>query len=276
MYVIKVGGSAGIDIEAFLDDVATLREPAILVHGANAELDALSRRLGVEPTMVTSADGQVSRFTDGRTMDLFLMVYAGRVNKRIVEGLIKRGRAAAGLTGMDARIVQGRRKDAIRVLEAGRPRILRGDFAGSIEHVDTSLLQLLVDRGIIPVLCPPAVSQVGEAINVDGDKMAMEIAVAFRADKLLVFSNTAGLLRDPDDPDSLMHHASLEEFDSLLALARGRMKKKVLSCGAALKRGVAEVILADARVAQPITRALAGAGTHLAAENTDGILGVSA
>jgi len=263
--VIKLGGSAGIDVEAFLDDLATLQEPFILVHGANADLDALCRSLGDEPRLVSSSDGQVSRFTDSRTMDLFLMAYAGRANKRIVEGLAKRGRRAVGLTGMDAGVVRGRRKDAIRVVENGKQRILRGDYAGAIESVDCSFLELLLSNGLIPVLCPPAVSHEGDAINVDGDKMAMEIAVALKAEKFLVFSNTSGLLRDPDDGASLITEASLSEVDELLAFARGRMKKKVLSCGSALKRGVAEVILADARVEGPIHRALAGEGTHLTA-----------
>ena len=215
MYVIKLGGSRGIDVEAFLDDLAGLDEPFVLVHGANAELDALSRRLGIEPRLVSSADGQVSRFTDPETMDLFLMVYAGRVNKRIVEGLAKRGRRAVGLTGLDGGVVTGRRKPAIRIVENGKRRILRGDFAGSIESVNTQLLSLLLAQGFVPVVCPPAVSHEGDAINVDGDKMAMQIAVALHADKLLVFSNTTGLLRDAGDPDSVIEEGSLEELDSL-------------------------------------------------------------
>lgn len=263
MFVIKLGGSAGIDVDAFLDDLATVQQPFVLVHGANAELDALSRRLGTEPRLVTSTDGQVSRFTDAETMDLFLMVYAGRVNKRIVEGLARRGRRAVGLSGLDGGVVRGRRKEAIRIVEDGKLRILRGDYAGSIEEVDARLLEMLLDGGFVPVICPPAVSREGDAINVDGDKMAMEVAVALSADSLLVFSNTPGLLRDPDDPSSLITEATLDDLDELLAFAQGRMKKKVLACGNALKRGIGEVILADARVQQPVRRALDGAGTHL-------------
>ena len=263
MHVIKVGGSAGIDLDAFLDDIAALDEPVILVHGANAELDALTRRLGREPRLVTSADGQVSRFTDSETMDLFMMVYCGKVNKRIVEGLALRGKSAVGLTGLDGGIVTGRRKPAIRIVEDGKPRVLRGDFAGSIEHVDVSLLRYLTGAGYIPVMCPPAVSNEGEAINVDGDKLAMEVAVALGAEKLLIFSNTVGFMRDPADPDSLVRSATVDELDGLLEFAQGRMKKKVLSCGSALRRGIGEVILGDARVQQPVRTALAGAGTHL-------------
>ena len=263
MYVIKLGGSQGIDVEAFLDDLADVDEPFVLVHGANAELDALSRRLGIEPRQVSSPDGQMSRFTDRETMDLFLMVYAGRVNKRIVEGLMRRGVRAAGMTGLDGGVVRGRRKEAIRIVEDGKQRILHGDYAGNIESIDAQLLTILLSRGITPVLCPPAVSHEGEAINVDGDKMAMEIAVALEAEKLLIFSNTVGLLRDPNDPASAIAEAALDQVDELLSFAQGRMKKKVLSCANALKRGVGEVILGDARVERPVHRALEGAGTHL-------------
>jgi acetylglutamate/LysW-gamma-L-alpha-aminoadipate kinase len=263
--VIKLGGSQGIDTDAFLDDLVTIDEPLILIHGANSLLDDLSRRLGVEPVMVQSSDGQVSRFTDSQTMDLFLMAYAGLTNKRIVEGLAQRGRRAVGLTGMDGGIVQGRRKDAIRIVENGKHRILRGDHAGSITRVDCELLQTLLTAGFIPVLTPPAVSEQGEAINVDGDKMAMEIAIALRAHSLLIFSNTAGLLRRHSDPESLIREANMDEFDELIEAAQGRMKKKVLACRSALESGVGEVILGDARVTHPIHAALSGAGTHLRA-----------
>ena len=266
LLVIKLGGSAGVDREAFLDDVVTLDEPFVLVHGANSSLDDMSRRLGLVPRMVRSADGQVSRFTDAETMDLFLMVYAGLTNKRIVEGFAKRGRRAIGLTGLDAGIVTGRRKEAIRVVEDGRKRVLHGDYAGSIETVDSALLLTLLAQGVIPVLAPPAVSREGEAINVDGDKMAMEIAVALKARSLLIFSNTAGLLRRLDDPTSVIRRAEIAEFDGLLEAAQGRMKKKVLACRWALESGLHEVVIADARVERPIRQALDGAGTHLVGE----------
>jgi acetylglutamate/LysW-gamma-L-alpha-aminoadipate kinase len=270
--VIKLGGSRGVlstlervpvPRETFLDDVATLEEPFVLVHGANAELDELTRRLGQEPRLVTAADGQVSRFTDEATMDLFLMAYCGKVNKRITEGLWKRGRKAIGLSGMDGGIVRGRRKPSIRIVENGKKRVLHGDYAGTIEAVDTALLCYLLDQGYIPVLTPPAVSHEGEAINVDGDKMAMALAIALHANRLLIFSDTPGFLRDPGDERTLITSARVTELDNLLQFAQGRMKKKILACRGALERGVGEVILADARLHEPVHAALAGAGTHL-------------
>jgi len=107
MLVIKVGGSL-TDLDPLLADVAAFKEPVLLVHGANKELNELSTRLGHPPRMVTSERGEVSRFTDATTMDHFLMAYAGKQNKRIVERLRALGANAVGLTAMDGGIAVGR------------------------------------------------------------------------------------------------------------------------------------------------------------------------
>lgn len=261
--VIKLGGSAGIDVDGFLAGLAELEQPYVLVHGANVELDALMHSLGVEPRIVTSSTGQVSRYTDAPAMDLFLMTYCGKVNKRIVEGLQRHGVNAVGLSAMDGRIATGRRKARIRVVEDGKSKMLDGDYAGSIEEIDTRLLDLLLAEGYVPVLTPPAVSRDGEAINVDGDKLSMELAVALGAPMLMVFSNTAGLLRDVDDPQSTVPEVQLDRLDDFLALAQGRMKKKVLAAADAVRRGVGTVILGDANRPDAVRAALDGAGTRI-------------
>jgi acetylglutamate/LysW-gamma-L-alpha-aminoadipate kinase len=263
LVVIKLGGSAGIDVDRFLADLTRLDRPYVLVHGANVELDAFTRRLGIEPRLVTSSTGQVSRYTDQETMDLFLMVYCGKVNKRIVETLQARGVNAVGLSGLDGGVARGRRKPRIRVVENGKAKVLEGDYAGSIEEIDTRLLGVLLEHGYIPVLAPPALSRDGEAINVDGDKLAMEIAVALKAAALMVFSNTAGLLEHLDDPTSTVPAIDIDNLDASLELAQGRMKKKVLAAADAVRRGVGEVVLADANRPDAVAAALAGAGTHV-------------
>ncbi|HEX8918505.1 MAG TPA: [LysW]-aminoadipate kinase [Chloroflexota bacterium] len=266
MLVIKLGGSKGIDTEGFLHSLAMLEGPYVLVHGANVELDTLMRSLDVEPRLVTSSTGQVSRYTDRQTMDLFLMAYCGKVNKRIVETLRRNGVNAVGLSAMDGGIARGRRKPRIRIVQNGKQKVLDGDFAGSIEQIDRTLLDLLLGNGFVPVLAPPAVSHEGDAINVDGDKLATEIAVALEAEALLVFSNTPGLLRDVDDPSSTVSQIEVNQLDESLELAQGRMKKKVLAAADAVRRGVGEVILADANREDAIRAALNGAGTHVVME----------
>jgi acetylglutamate/LysW-gamma-L-alpha-aminoadipate kinase len=269
MLVIKLGGSRGIDTEAFVADLAAVvrgGERVVFVHGGNKELDDLCERLGIPVRQVTSATGQVSRFTDDETMDAFLMVYAGRINKRLVEKLQSLGVNAVGLTAMDGRIASGRRKASIRIVEDGKPKMLHGDYAGSIETIDPTLPRLLAENGYLPVLTPPAISTDGEAINVDGDKLAMELAIALGADSLLIFSNTPGLLADVNDEGSLVRHIPFagETDDAALSMAQGRMKKKVLSAFDALKGGVGKVVFADARIAEPVQRALRGEGTVIA------------
>jgi acetylglutamate/LysW-gamma-L-alpha-aminoadipate kinase len=270
MLVVKLGGSAGIDPALTLDDLAALwpEHRIVFIHGANVVLDEWMRRLGREPRLVTSSTGQVSRFTDRETMDLMLMVYAGLVNKRLVEGLQQRGINAVGLTAMDGRIASGPRKDVLRAIENGKPKVLRGDYAGSIEQVDTRLLDLLLDNGYLPVLTPPAVSDQGEAINVDGDKLAMQLAVALRAEALVILSNTPGLLRDVRDPASLIATIDVSDpasVEAAMTAAQGRMKKKVEAGCKAVQSGIGRVVFADARLPQPIQRALAGVGTVLTA-----------
>ena len=265
MLVIKLGGSAGLNYEAFLDDLARVEEPTVFIHGGNAEFDRVSKQLGLEPRHVTSKDGQSSRFTDRETLEVMLMVYCGKINKVLVEGLQRRGVNAVGLSAIDGHIATGRRKPAIRVIEDGKPKMLRGDYAGSIETIDTRLLTLLLGAGYLPVLTPPALSSNGEAINVDGDKLATELAVALGADRLLVFSNTPGLLADVKDESSLVTSISLANMDEAGAMAQGRMKKKVQAAQDAIERGVGRVIFADARVERPIARAIEGAGTTITA-----------
>lgn len=266
--VVKLGGSAGIDQQLTLDDLATLwpEQQIIFIHGANAALDAFIAAQGREPKLVTSAKGQVSRFTDQETMDDFLAIYAGRVNKRLVEGLQMRGINAVGITAMDGAIARGPRKDAIRIVEDGKPRVLRGDYAGSIREVDTTLLNLLLTNGYLPVLTPPALSTKGEAINVDGDKLALQVATALNADALIFLSNTAGLLADPNDASSLIEHIAVgdpDSVDSAMSAAKGRMKKKVESGVKAVEAGIGQVVFGDARIQSPVSQALNGVGTVL-------------
>ena len=266
--VVKLGGSAGIDNNLTLDDLAAIwpDEKIVFVHGANATLDAYMRSLGKEPPHVTSASGQVSRYTDEDTMNDMLAIYAGQVNKRLVEGLQARGVNAVGLSGLDGRIAQGKRKPNIRVVENGKPRVLRGDYAGSLTTIDTTLLTLLLDNGYLPVVTPPALSDAGEAINVDGDKLALQLALTMNAKALVLLSNTSGLLADVNDPESLVRTVDVTSEASIagaMTAAAGRMKKKVQAGIDAVNAGIPTVIFGDARIHSPVSSALAGNGTRV-------------
>ena len=190
------------------------------------------------------------------------MVYCGQVNKGLVERLQRLGVNALGLAGMDGRIWEGPRKAAIRIVRNGRRMVLRDDYTGRVDKVDDGLLRLLLDRDLLPVLTPPAISEAGEAINVDGDRAAAATALALvGAPELVILSDVPGLLAEYPDESTLIRHIPADQVEGSIAIARDRMKKKVLGALEALQGGLRRVIFADGRVAEPVGRALAGEGT---------------
>ncbi len=266
MLVVKVGGGQGINYDFVCQDVAELwlgGKRLILLHGGSHETNVLSQQLGHPPKFVTSVSGFESRYTDRKTLEIFKMVYCGKINKRIVERLQQLGVNAVGLSGIDARILEGRRKAAIKIVEGGKKYVLRDDYTGKVEQVNKQFLSLLLENRYLPVVSPPALSYDGEAINVDGDRAAAAIARAFQAEKLLILSDVPGLLKDTSDPASLVGEIPRAQVGEFLGYAQGRMKKKLLGSCEALEGGVQEVILASGAIEHPIVRALQGGGTHI-------------
>jgi len=264
MLVVKIGGGSGIQIGPTVEDAADrIRDGGkiVLVHGASGETNLLAERLGKPPRFVTSVSGLESRYTDRETLEIFEMAYCGKGNKALVEAFQSRGVNAVGLSGLDGRIFEGKRKDTITILEGGKRKVLRGDYTGKIERVNLGLVSLLLDHGYVPVLCPPAASYEGEAVNVDGDTAAAMLAAALKAEEFLMLSNVPGLLRDVADAASLVTRIPARAVEEFMPLAQGRMKRKLMAATIALEGGVKRVILASANVARPVTAALEGRGT---------------
>ncbi|MCS6940483.1 MAG: [LysW]-aminoadipate kinase, partial [Roseiflexus sp.] len=246
MIVVKVGGGAGIAYDALCADLATLTRAGqrlVLVHGGSHETNTLAERLGHPPRFVTSPSGYTSRHTDRVTLELFLMATAGKVNKLIVERLQQLGVNAIGLAGLDGRLLEGQRKAVIRIVEDGKQKVLRDDWTGTVEKVNTDLLNLLLNAGFLPVIAPIAASYAGEALNVDGDRAAAAIAAALGADTLVLLTNVPGLLRAFPDETTLVRRIPRADIEEYLPLAQGRMKKKILGASEALMQGVGRVIL---------------------------------
>ncbi len=259
MMVVKVGGAEGINYDLVLKDLAGYKN-VVLVHGGSSELNKISTRLGRPPKMVTSASGYESRRTDKETLEIFNMVYCGKMNKTIVEKLQQLGVNAVGLSGIDGRLLVGKRKNII-IVENGKKKIIRDDYTGKIEEVNVELIRLLLDNGFMPVISPPALSRNNEAINVDGDRVAAIMASSLKAEVLVILSNTPGLLKDVDDEKSLVREIKKENIDDYLQFAQRRMKKKIMGAIEALEQGVGKVIFGDARIENPISKALEGQGT---------------
>jgi acetylglutamate/LysW-gamma-L-alpha-aminoadipate kinase len=265
MIVIKAGGNGDLNLGAVCGDIAELvkgGEQVVLVHGGSSETNHISERLGHPPRFVTSPSGHTSRHTDRETLEIFAMVVAGRVNKLLVERLQQLGVNALGLCGLDGRLLEGKRKSALRIVENGKLKVLRGEYSGIIEKVNVDLLRTLLDAGYVPVVAPVAISYQGEGLNVDGDRAAAAIGTALQAERVIILSNVPGLLRDIRDEGSLIRHIPSEKAGEYLdRYAQDRMKRKMLGAVEALQEGVGQVIIADGRVAQPLHRALAGQGT---------------
>ena len=267
MIVVKAGGNGSLNMEAVCADVARLieqGEQVVLVHGGSHDTNVISEKLGHPPRFVTSVSGHVSRYTDRETLEIFAMVAAGRINKLTIERLQQLGVNAIGLSGLDGRLLEGTRKPALRIIENGKRKVLRGEYSGKIERVNVRLLQSLLEAGYTPVVAPLALSYESEALNVDGDRAAAAIGAALEAQTVVILSNVPGVLRDLSDENSLIDHIPEQEAEECLdRYAKGRMKKKILGAIEALHDGVGQVIIADGRVEHPLRRALAGQGTTI-------------
>ncbi len=262
--IIKVGGGAGVDLDVVTADIAHLvsqGQQVVLVHGTSAAADALAKQAGVPVRQLQSPSGHVSRYTNPEMLDIFVAAAAGQVNKRLVSQLQRLGCDAVGLSGVDGRLLQARRKKAVRAIENGRQRVVRDDYTGKLQAANGHLLRLLLDAGYTPVIAPIALSEESEPLNVDGDRAAALVAATLQASTLIILSNVPGLLADFPDTRSLVRHVPPANLEQAMAMAQGRMKKKVLAAQEALSGGVPRIILADSRQPNPIQTALAGSGT---------------
>ena len=264
LLVVKLGGGAGLDLEAACDDLAAIARvrPLVVVHGVSAIMNKLCAARGIEVQTLTSPSGHSSRYTPPEIRDIYVRA-SETANIRLASALRKREVDAVGFVGDDVAL-NAKRKAAIRALVNGRTRIVRDDHSGSITGVDSALLFEALQNEQVPVLPPMAKSEDG-LLNVDGDRAAAAVASALRAETLVVLSNVAGLYRNFPDESSIVSEATLAQIDSALEWAQGRMKRKVIAAQEALTNDVNRVIIADGRVANPVSRALAGAGTRFTA-----------
>ncbi len=269
--VVKIGGARAVDPEGALADVASLvdaGEDVVLTHGGSTAVDETLEELGEEPTYVETPGGIVGRFTDERTIDVFKMVMPGKLNTDLVEALQNEDVNAVGLTGTDGKLLEGKRKSAVRVKEDGKKKIKRGDHSGTIESVNADLLETLLDGGYTPVVSVPILgNEKGggyTAVNADADRAAAAIAGALEAD-LVLLTDVSGVYEDPDDESTRIDSADTPEaFETVKSAAEGFMTKKVMAAEEALEGGASSVVVADANAAGPISRALAGDGTTIA------------
>ena len=262
MLIIKIGGGKDLNLVGIVKDLASLNEKFIIVHGANALRDELAQKLGIEKKVVTSLSGFDSVFSDENTIDLAMMAYAGLKNKRIVELFQQHGVNAVGLSGIDGKVIQGKRNSGIKVREGGKTLLLR-DFSGKPKAINKQLLDLLLDNGYTPVLSVPLIDENNFAINSDNDDIIALLQKEFKAEKIISLIEAPGFLLDKNDPSSLVSNISKAELEEMEQKVEGRMKRKILALRKLFESGDTTVILSDGRTENPIKDALDGKGTTI-------------
>jgi [amino group carrier protein]-L-2-aminoadipate/L-glutamate 6-kinase len=264
--VVKLGGTEGVDFSAICKDVAEMvsdGKSVVLVHGGSAEANALGTALGCPPQFLTSPSGYTSRYTDMKTLEVFTMAVNGKINTQLVSQLQSIGVNAFGLSGLDGQLMKAKRKDAIRSIKNGKRLVIRDDQSGKITQVDTGLLKILLNAGYVPVIAPLAMGEHGEALNTDADRAAAMVAASLQAEILVLLTAVPGLMQDFPDETTLVSQIQLSQMEEAMQFAKGRMKKKILGAGEALKGGVKHVVIADGRSSHPVQMALAGQGTWI-------------
>ena len=266
MILVKIGGGSTLNIEYIISDLAKYlqesKDQCIIVHGANAFRDELAKKLQYEKVVLTSISGYSSVYSDEEAINIQMMAYAGLKNKRIVETCQKNGINAIGLTGLDGKVIQGKRNQGIRVKE-GEKKMIKRDFSGKPQEVNKGLLELLTTNGYTPVLTVPIIDENGFAINSENDDIIAQLHKSLQAKAIFQFIEAPGLLKDFSDKQSVIKKLSKLELDSMEEKADGRIKRKLLALKKLLEYGPAKVFIADGRIEKPISSAIAGNGTIL-------------
>ncbi|PIY70596.1 acetylglutamate kinase [Candidatus Roizmanbacteria bacterium CG_4_10_14_0_8_um_filter_36_36] len=264
MILIKVGGGKQINWNFICQDIKTLTkqdEKIILVHGASAVRDKIAQRLDVPTKTIISPSGVSSVYTDAKAIDIFLMVYAGLVNKHIVSKLQQNGINSIGLSGIDGQLWKGKRKKVLYSQEGKKIKLISNSMTGKVDKINTNLLNLLLNNKYIPVICPPALSEDNEIINTDNDWATAIMAGALKIEKMVVLFEAPGFLKKFGDESSVIKTIDKNKLIEYLSYAQGRMKKKIIGAQEAFCQGLKTMYWSDGRIKNPIIKALNGNGT---------------
>lgn len=250
-FVVKLGGEVLADQRA-LDNLATqlallssLGIRIVVVHGGGPQISRLQRRLGQEPQMIAGR-----RITDDAALEAATMVFAGQVSTQVCSALRQHGVAAVGLTGVDAELITASRRPPTMVRDdQGQERLVDFGHVGDVSTVDPRLLEHLVAARFVPVVGSLAGDHQGRVFNVNADTVAQVLATALCAEKLVFLTGAPGVLRQRDDPATLISFADADDLQPLLAdgSISGGMRPKVDACLRAVASGVVRTHVIDGR-----------------------------
>ena len=259
--VVKIGGSLvknGLPTPLLEDigEVARSNQVA-LVHGGGELVTDVARRLGKEQSFITSPEGIRSRYTDMETVEIYAMVMCGMVAKRIVLALLSHGVRAVSLSGLDGRLLIGKRKKKLLVLDdRGRKLAIDGGYTGRVVAVNSALLEALMGNGYLPVISPVAVSESNEPLNIDGDRAAASVAKGIGAERVVFVTDVDGLKID----GKVVEKISLDVAKAKLPEIGFGMQKKVIAAIEAIESGVGEAVICSGLKAAPLRAALSHSG----------------
>jgi acetylglutamate kinase len=270
VFVVKLGGDVLSD-EHILDQVAgqlallaSLSIRIVVVHGGGTQASALSRKLGHEPTMIGGR-----RVTDADALEVVKMVYRGQLNTDLVAALGQHGVQAVGISGVDGELITAHRRPPVRIVDdEGSERTVDFGHVGDIDTADPRLLQVLLDARFVPVVSSLAGDREGAVYNVNADTVAETLAASLKAQKLIFLTGAPGVLRDREDPSTLVTFADPDDLAELMQSGAlvGGMKPKVEACIRAATGGVERTHIIDGRVPDALLLEVftgAGCGTMI-------------
>jgi acetylglutamate kinase len=260
--VVKYGGAAMKDDslkESVINDIVFMSYVGlrpIVVHGGGPEINSWLTKLNIEPQFKNGL-----RVTDAPTMDVVEMVLVGRVNKDLVSRITVAGGTAVGLCGKDGNLIRARPQGDEAI-----------GFVGEVSGINTHIVETLVQNGYIPVISSVAADEDGQAYNINADTVAGELAAALGAEKLILLTDTAGILRDYHDPSTLIQKVDITGARNLISdgIVSGGMIPKVTCCVRSLAQGVRAAHIIDGRVPHAILLEIftnAGIGSMIVASD---------
>lgn len=246
--LIKYGGHAMIDDEAMSStarDTVLLKYVGmrpIIVHGGGPEISRSMDKLGKEPEFIEGL-----RVTDEETMEIIEMVLVGKISTEIVSNLIKHDGDAISVSGKDSSLIFAHKKGASKI-EGIEGEVDLG-LVGEVDCINTDLLDMFVENNYIPVISPVGIAEDGTSLNLNADTAAGEVAGAVGAEKLIILTDVPGVLRDPNDPSSLIPKIRISEVPELIeqGILSGGMIPKIETCVRAIENGVESCHIIDGR-----------------------------
>lgn len=247
--VVKYGGNAMLNDDIknkVLQDIVFLRCAGmrpIVVHGGGPEITAMLQKAGKQTQFISGL-----RVTDAESVGLAEMALVGKINTDLVARLNILGGNAVGLNGKDANLIQAK-KHLADVYENGEVNLVDIGYVGNVEHINTALINVLLDNDFIPVIAPTGVGTNGETYNINADSVAGEIAGALQAEKLLVLTDVKGIYSDYRDESSFISTLTFEKAQELIVRGKidGGMIPKVKACITALSGGAKKTHIIDGR-----------------------------